>query len=65
MIQFSEYFQLAELALAAYAENLVSGDPSELELRKAEFSINQACNFTDTYYVMIQYTDVTGRKSVV
>lgn len=33
--------------------------------QQAEFSINQARNFTDTYYVMIQYTDVTGLSATV
>lgn len=60
MSQFAEYFKQAELAFASYAQNLISGDPSEFELRKAELSASQAHTFAGTYRVVTQYTDVTG-----
>lgn len=65
MSQFVEYFKQAELALASYAQNLISGDPSEFELKKAELSANQARTFAETYHVVAQYTDVTGLSATV
>ena len=65
MSQFVEYFKQAELALASYAQNLISGDPSEFELKKAELSANQARTFAETYHVVAQHNDVTGLSVTV
>lgn len=60
MSQFANYFKQAELALAAYAKNLVAGSPDIEKLRNAEFSDSQALNFATTYRVITQYGDATG-----
>lgn len=65
MNQFAEYSKQAELALASYAQNLISGDPSEFELKKAELSANQARTFAETYHVVAQHTDATGLSATI
>lgn len=65
MNNFVAYFKQAELALASYAQNLISGDPSEFELKKAKLSANQACTLAETYHVVAQHTDATGLSATV
>ena len=65
MSLYTDYFQQAELAFAAYAKNLAPGDPNETELIKAGFSANQARNFASIYQVEDQHTDPTGLSATV
>lgn len=65
MSQFKEYFKQSELALAAYAKNLLAGAIDELKLRDADFSANQARNFASIYQVEDQYNDATGLPATV
>lgn len=59
MNQQFEYFKLAELALAAYA-NFNSDISAKAELKDADFSTNQARAFAETSLVVVQHTDVTA-----
>ncbi|MCC8995955.1 MAG: hypothetical protein LM517_02600 [Nitrosomonas sp.] len=59
------YFKQAELALAAYAKNLVAGRPDIEKLRDAEFSDSQALNFANTYRVVTQLPDTTGLSATI
>lgn len=66
MSQFVEYFKQAELSLAAYAKNLISGGAPELaKLEAAEFSTTQAEAFILKYRVVTQHTDATGLSATV
>jgi len=64
----TDYFEQAQLALAAYALNLtpgISGTAYTDKLQAAGMSLQQATDFANTYTVIDQYTDsgLGGRKT--
>jgi hypothetical protein len=67
MSKFADYFKQAELALAAYAKELIPGVAPELsKLEAADFSTNQAPAFANTYRVVDQFNDnATGLSATI
>lgn len=65
MSTLNDYFQQAELALAAYAINLTAGVPRKGALTDAGMSDAQATQFAATYTVVAQYSDATGVSATV
>ncbi|UJP04772.1 MAG: hypothetical protein LZF61_07870 [Nitrosomonas sp.] len=60
MNQLINYLKQDERALAAYARNLIPGEPIESELAKADFSASQARAFSAVYRAVTQHTDLTA-----
>ncbi|WP_037588301.1 hypothetical protein, partial [Stenoxybacter acetivorans] len=61
-------YQQSLLALASYAENLISGisrDPYIEALKKEKMTERQANSFVDAWKVIDQYTDVSGVSATV
>ncbi|MDR4652789.1 MAG: hypothetical protein MRJ52_10385 [Nitrosomonas sp.] len=61
-----EYFNQAELALAAYAKDLDAGTEINAKLKNAGLSSIQAASFANTYHIVDQYNDPdTGLSATI
>ena len=61
-----EYFNQAELALAAYAKDLDAGTEINAKLENAGLSSIQAESFANTYHIVDQYNDPgTGLSATI
>jgi len=62
---YKEYLNHAELALAAYAKNLIANLQIKDSLTDEGFSTTQADAFILKYRVVTQHTDATGLSATV